>query len=202
MARKDLSAGTLTAPLPPVLVTVGEGEDENVLTVAWTGIVSTKPPRTYVSVRPERHSYEILKRHREFTVNLPTEEMARVVDHVGIFTGAKENKFEKCGLTRLPGKEVGCPTIAECPLALECRVVDILPQGSHDMFLADIVNVSVDESIIDAKGKIRLEKAHLLAYAHGEYFALGRRLGAFGFSAAKKHPKGGAHNGKQSGKRG
>lgn len=188
MARKNLNAGTLTAPLPAVLVTVGDaqGEDENVLTVAWTGILSTKPPRTYISVRPTRHSYAALKRLGEFTVNLPCADMVRTVDFAGIYTGAKVDKFTACSLTRLPGQCVRTPTIAQCPLALECRVHRILPMGSHDVFIADIVNISCDESILDGAGKIRLDRAGLLAYAHGEYFALGKKLGTFGFCATRR----------------
>ena len=192
--RKYLAAGALTAPLPPALVTVGEGEDENVLTVAWTGILATQPPKTYISVRPSRHSYEILKKHGEFVLHLASAEMAKAVDYAGIYTGAKVNKFEKCGFTRVKSECVGAPTVAECPVALECRVTEIRPLGSHEMFMADIVAVTVDDSLLSADGKLHLERAGLLAYAHGDYFALGRRVGSFGFSAVKhkknKKPRG------------
>ncbi len=199
MGRIELKGGALTAPLPPALVTVGEGERANVLTVAWTGILATVPPRTYISVRPRRHSYALLTEGREFTVNLAPASLARAVDYCGTYTGAKVNKFEKCAFTRVPSLTVAPPTIAQCPIALECRVAEILPMGSHDVFIADILRVTVDESLIDAAGKLHVERADLLAYAHGEYYALGRRLGAFGFSAAKrKKPKktGGARGGK------
>ncbi len=189
-ARKGFAAGTLTAPLPPALVTVGEGEEANVLTVAWTGILASTPPKTYISVRPSRHSYEILKRQGEFVIHLPSADMAKQVDYAGIFTGAKVNKFEKCGFETVASETVAPPTIAACPLALECRVCEVIPMGSHDVFMADITRITCHESLLDAAGKIHMEKANLLAYAHGEYFSLGKRVGKFGFSAAKKkkHP--------------
>lgn len=186
MSRKHFKGGTLTAPLPPVLVTVGEGEKANVLTVAWTGILASDPPKTYVSIRPSRHSYALLKEGGEFVINLPSDTLAKAVDCAGIFTGAKTDKFKKCGFTKEESRTVAPPTIAECPVALECRVTEVRPMGTHDVFIADILDVSCDERLLDEKGKIHMERAHLLAYAHGEYFALGRRLGAFGFSATKK----------------
>ena len=193
IGRKFLAPGTLTAPLPPALVTVGEGEEANVLTVAWTGILASTPPKTYISVRPSRHSHGLLQRKGEFVIHLPSADMARAVDYAGIFTGAKVNKFEKCGFTAVESETVAPPTIAECPLSLECRVCEVVPMGSHDVFVADILRIGCREDLIDEKGKIRMDKANLLAYAHGEYFALGKRVGAFGFSAAKKKkqpPKG------------
>ena len=189
MARKSFKAGALTAPLPPVMVTVGDMENANIITIGWTGILSTIPPRTYISVRPERYSYKILKEKREFVINLTTAKQAREVDYVGIYTGAKVDKFKECGFTKLESKEVSAPTIAECPFALECRVIEIIPMGTHDVFIADIVSVSSDESIIDTEGKIRFDNAGLLAYAHGEYFALGEKVGKFGFSTKKPSSK-------------
>ena len=185
MARKSFKAGALTAPLPPVMVTVGDMENANVLTIGWTGILSTIPPRTYVSIRPQRHSYKLLKATGEFVINLTTSDQARVVDYVGIYTGAKVDKFKECGLTKVESKEVAAPTIKECPLALECRVIEVIPMGTHDVFIADIVSVSCDESILDESGKIRFDNAGLLAYAHGEYYALGEKVGKFGFSTKK-----------------
>ena len=191
MAKLHWPGGALTAPVPPALVTVGSLEegDANVLTVAWTGIVNTVPPKTYVSIRPKRHSYEILKKHMEFTVNLPTAALVRSVDSCGVYTGAKMNKFERFGLTPEAGSTVKAPVIAECPLSLECRVTDVIPLGSHDMFLADVVAVDVDESLVDESGKLRLDRAGLLAFAHGEYFTLGDKLGTFGYSVRKKKKK-------------
>lgn len=190
MGRKSLKPGTLTAPLPPVLVTVGEGDAANIITIGWTGILATHPARTYVSIRPERHSYSLLRRHGEFVVNLATVEMARKVDYCGIYTGAKVNKFKECGLTPVASKEVAVPSIAECPLSLECRVVEVIPMGTHDVFIADIVGVSCDEAMLDDMGRLCYDKVNLLAYAHGEYFALGEKVGRFGFSTDKKKPAG------------
>ena len=186
MARRNIGTGVLTAPLPPVMVTVKSGERVNILTIGWTGILSTHPPRTYISVRPCRYSYELLKESGEFVINLTKASQAKIVDYVGIYTGKKVDKFRVTGLTAVPSKEVGAPTIAECPLALECRVCEVIPMGTHDVFVADIVSVSADEEIIDEEGKLRLDKADLLAYAHGEYFALGEKLGSFGFSTKKE----------------
>lgn len=186
MERKHLKAGALTAPIPPAIVTVGDMENANALTVAWTGILATVPPKTYVSIRPSRHSYGILKERGEFVINLPSEELARAVDFIGIYTGAKVDKLAKCALTKKESKEVCAPTIAECPIALECRVTEVVPMGSHDCFIADIVSVSCHEELLDKEGKIHFERARLLAYAHGEYYSLGKRLGKFGFSATKK----------------
>ncbi len=184
--RRSLSPGALTAPLPPAMVTVGTLEEANVLTVAWTGILATVPPKTYISVRPSRHSYKILKEQGEFVINLASADMARTVDFVGIYTGAKMDKFEKCALTKRKSEKVAPPTIDECPIALECRVTDVLPMGSHDVFIADIVSVSCKEELISEEGKIHFENADLLAYAHGEYYTLGERVGRFGFSTDKK----------------
>ena len=186
MKRVELKGGALTAPLPPALVTVGEGEEANVLTVAWTGILATVPPKTYISVRPRRHSYALLQKTREFVIHLPPASLARAVDFCGMYTGAKMDKFERCSLTRIPSLAVGAPTIAECPIAIECRVTEIVPMGSHDVFFADILRVSADERLFDPTGKLCMEKADLLAYAHGEYYRLGARVGVFGFSARKK----------------
>lgn len=187
--RINLAPGALTAPLPPAIVTVGDMEYSNALTVAWTGIISTVPPRTYISVRPSRHSYGILKERGEFVINLPSAEMAREVDFIGIYTGKKMDKIERCGLTRVKSEKVLVPTIAECPLSLECRVFEILEMGSHNVFLADIVSISCREDIMNEDGRLMMERAGLLAYAHGEYFSLGEKLGKFGFSTDKESKK-------------
>lgn len=189
MARQNFKSGALLSPLPAVMVSSGDMEKSNILTVAWTGILSTNPPRAYISVRPQRHSYGIIKERGEFVINLTTAPLAKKTDYAGIYTGAKVDKFEKCNLTRVESKCVAAPTIAESPLALECRVFDVIESGTHHIFLADIVNVSVDEELLDENGKIRLDKANLLAYSHGEYFALGKKIGSFGYSATKKKKK-------------
>ena len=186
MKRVDLNPGTLLAPLPAVMVSVGDMENSNIITVAWTGILSTDPARAYISVRPSRHSHGLLRENGEFVINLTTEALAKKTDYVGIYTGKKVDKFEKCALTKLESKCVAPPTIAESPISLECRVFQVIESGTHDIFLADIVNVSCREELMDEKGRICLEKAKLITYSHGEYYALGRRIGKFGFSAAKK----------------
>ena len=186
MERIHLKSGTLLGPLPAVMVTVGDMENSNIITVAWTGILSSDPPRAYISVRPSRHSHSILKEKGEFVINLTTESLAKATDYSGIFTGAKVDKFEKCNLTRTPSEKVSAPTIAESPLSLECKVFEVIESGTHDIFMADIVSVSCREDIMDEGGRIRLDKAGLMAYSHGEYFALGKKLGKFGFSAVKK----------------
>ena len=161
-------------------------EECNILTIGWTGILSTHPARTYISVRPSRHSYKLLRDSGEFVIGLTSAKMARTVDYAGVYTGAKVDKISLLGLTKCESREVSAPTIAECPLSLECRVVEIIPMGSHDVFIADILSVSCDDSILDENGRICLDRANLLAYAHGEYFALGEKIGKFGFSTAKR----------------
>lgn len=187
MKRVDLNPGTLLAPLPAVMVSVGDMEKSNIITVAWTGILSSDPARAYISVRPSRYSHGLLREKGEFVINLTTEALAKKTDYVGIYTGKKVDKFKKCGLTKQESKCVAPPTIAESPLSLECRVFQVIESGTHDIFLADIVNVSCREELIDEKGKICLEKAKLITYSHGEYYSLGRRIGKFGFSATKKN---------------
>lgn len=189
MAKISWKGAALLAPVPPVMVTCGSGDSANIITVAWTGIINTHPPRLSISVRPSRHSYALIKESGEFAVNLTPASLARAADYCGTYTGAKVNKFARAGLHPEPAQEIGCPIIAECPLALECRVVDILPQGTHDLFLADIVAVDVDDSLIDGNGRLDLTRADLCTYAHGEYFALGRALGRIGFAATKKPRK-------------
>ncbi len=184
--RTILSAGTLLAPLPAVMVTCGTEEKPNILTVAWTGIINTKPPMTYISVRPSRHSYGIIKESGEFVINLTTSKLVRETDFCGMKSGRDMNKAEKCRLHFEKASAVAPPVIAESPVALECRVREIKPLGSHDMFIAKIVAVNADGRYIDSKGKINLQQAGLMAYSHGEYFSLGRKLGEFGFSAAKR----------------
>ena len=183
--RRSFSPGTLLSPLPPAMVTVGNYDNANILTIAWTGILASQPPKTYISVRPSRHSYKILKENPEFVINLPSVSLARETDYVGIYTGAKVDKWEKTGLTKAKSEKVDTPTIAECPIALECRVCEIIPMGSHDVFMADILSVSCREDIIDEAGKMHFDKADLLAYAHGEYYSLGEVVGRFGFSTDK-----------------
>ncbi|MEG2204525.1 MAG: flavin reductase family protein, partial [Oscillospiraceae bacterium] len=155
-------------------------------TVAWTGILNTQPPKTYISLRPQRHSYPIIKESGEFVLNLTTTALVRAVDFCGVRSGADTDKFALCSLTAEPSDQIGAPRIAQCPLSLECRVTQVIPLGTHDMFLADIVAIAVDEALIDPSGKLRLDRAGLLAYAHGSYYGLGKHLGDFGFSVRKR----------------
>lgn len=189
MAKVTWRGGALIAPVPPAMISCGTMEESNIITVAWTGILGTVPPKTYISVRPRRHSYNIIKEHREFVINLTTEALIHAADYCGMYTGAKVDKFTACNLTKEEVPDFSCPMIAEAPLSLACRVTDVIPMGSHDMFIADVVSVHVDESLIDESGKLRLEKAQLAAFAHGEYYGLGKKLGWFGFSAVKKKKK-------------
>ncbi len=186
MGKVKFRGGALLAPTPPVMVSCGTEEAANIITVAWCGITNTVPPKAYISVRPSRHSYGIIKEQGEFVLNLTPSSLVRAADYCGTYTGKKVDKFKKCNLTKLTVDEVKAPLIAEVPLSLCCRVTNVLPQGSHDMFLADIVAVYADEELLDDKGKLHMERAGLCAYAHGEYFALGKRIGSFGFSAKKK----------------
>lgn len=189
MAKKALKGGALLSPLPPTMVSCGDMENSNIITIGWTGILNTIPPKTYISVRPTRHSYNIIKEKGEFVINLTPAQLVKEADYCGIYTGKKVNKFEKCKLTKVKGTQVDCPMIEECPISIECKVTQIIPLGSHDMFMADIVAINVDEELFDKEGKMHFEKAGLIAYAHGEYYELGKKIGRFGFSTDKKKKK-------------
>ena len=197
MAKIKFRGGAMLAPTPPAMVSCGTMENANVITVAWCGILNTIPPKTYISVRPSRHSHAMIKESGEFVINLTPSSLVRAADYCGTYTGAKVDKFKKCNLTKVEVDEVAAPLIGEAPLSLCCRVTDVMPLGSHDMFMADIVAVYADDSLLDDKGKLHIDKAGLCAYAHGEYFALGKRVGTFGFSAKKKKPKGAPKQPKQ-----
>ncbi len=186
MSKIQWKGSTLLSPVPAVLVSCGKDETANMITIGWTGIVCSQPPKLYISVRPERYSYDIIKKDKEFCVNLTTTDMARATDFCGVRSGRDCDKFALTGLTKAQSCEVSCVSIAESPVTLECKVSDVIPLGSHDMFIADIVAVTADESIIDENGRLMLEKASLIAYAHGDYFALGKKLGDFGYSVRKK----------------
>ncbi len=186
MNKVSWKGGALLAPVPPVMVSCGSMQQPNIITVGWTGITNTIPPKTYISIRPERFSYHLLKETGVFVVNLTTESLVRAADFCGVRSGKDVNKWKETGLTPLAAPETGCPMIAESPLSLECQVTDVIPLGSHEMFLADILSVQVDPHLIDKAGRLCLDRAKLAAYAHGEYFALGEKLGSFGFSVQKK----------------
>lgn len=186
MSKKVWKAGTMLYPAPPVMVTCGTAEKPNVFTVAWTGIVNSEPPMTYVSVRPERYSYGLIKETGEFVINLTTADMLNAADFCGVKSGKDIDKFAETGLTAVSASAVSAPLLSESPLSLECRVKEVKSLGSHDMFLAEIVAVDVDESLLDESGRLQLEKARLAAFCHGRYYAVGAELGTFGFSVVKK----------------
>lgn len=186
MAKQIWKSGTMLYPLPAVLVSCAEGGRDNVFTAAWTGIACTAPAMTYVSVRPERYSYELIRRSGEFVINLVPSALARACDLCGVVSGRECDKFERAGLTREGMRDVACPGVAECPVQLECRVKQVLELGSHHMFLAEILCVHVEEGLLDESGKLELERAALVSYNHGGYYESGRKLGHFGFSIRKK----------------
>ena len=188
MEKISWRPGTMVYPVPAAIVTVGANPSEwNMLTIAWTGTICSDPAMLYISVRPTRHSYPLLVSQREFTLNLTTAEMARATDWVGVRSGASYDKWKQTGLTPLPGEKVSSPTIAQSPLSIECRVREIIPLGTHDMFIADVLNVRADSRWIDpSTGAFSLKEAGLLVFSHGAYYALGDLIGRFGFSVKKK----------------
>ena len=186
---KQLWKGTtLLAPLPAVMVSCGTIENPNIITIAWTGIVNTRPPMTYISVQPSRHSYGIIKEAGCFVINLVPEKLIAAMDTCGVRSGRELRKFEAMGLTPEPSSRIAAPGIAECPVSLECAVRRTIPLGSHEMFLAEIVAVAVEEAVLDGRGKLHLERMGLTAFAHGDYYTLGKPNGSFGFSVRKKRP--------------
>ena len=191
MAHQVWKPGTMIYPLPAVLVSCGGDENEyNLFTASWVGTICTDPAMCYVSIRPERFSHGIIKRNGAFVLNLTTERMARAVDWCGVRSGADFDKWKKSGLTPVPAPSVKAPYIKESPLCIECRVKEILPLGSHDMFMANVANVLADESFIDPDtNRFMLERAGLIAYSHGHYYSLGKELGRFGWSVMKKKKK-------------
>lgn len=188
MSRVSWKPGTLVYPMPAVLVSCGSVDGEkNLFTASWCGTLCTNPPIVYVSIRPERHSYDIIKREGTFALNLTTVAMARETDWCGVVSGRKFDKFEETGLAFEKGEVINAPLLLDSPLSLECKLREIIPLGSHDVFVADVVNVRASEQYIDPEtGGFDMERAGLLAYAHGEYFALGDFIGHFGWSISKK----------------
>ena len=188
MEKVAWQGGALIAPIPAVMVSVGDMEKSNIITVAWCGITNTVPPKTYISVRPSRHSFDIINETGEFVINLVPAALAKAADYCGIYTGKKVDKFEKCGFTKERATKVSAPLSGECPISIECKVTDEIPLGSHHMFLADIVAVNVEKRLLDGD-KLCINRAHLCAFAHGEYYKLGERIGKFGFSVKNKKNK-------------
>lgn len=188
MGKVSWKPGTMVYPAPAAIATVGASPaDWNMLTIAWTGTVCTNPAMLYISVRPSRFSYPLLLKYMEFTLNLTTVEMARATDWVGVRSGAEYDKWRETGLTPLPGEMVASPTIMESPLSIECRVKEVVHLGSHDMFIADVLNIRADEKWINASTEaLSLRDAGLLVYVHGKYYGLGDLIGHFGYSIRKK----------------
>lgn len=186
--KQDWKPGTLIYPLPAAMISCGSTEEEyNIITLSWLGTICTNPPMCYISVRPERHSYEIIKKNMEFVINITTQELAYATDWCGVKSGKDFNKFTDMGLTAAKASIVQAPIIEESPLNIECRVKEILSLGSHDMFIADVVNVKADEKYINPEtGKFSLEDANPIAYSHGQYYELGNKIGGFGWSVKKK----------------
>lgn len=186
MTKRVFKPGAMLAPVPAVMVSCGDENERNIITIAWTGIINSNPPITYISVRKERYSHGIIKETGEFVINLTTEKLAFAADFCGVKSGRDVDKFSAQNLTPCESNVVSCPSIAESPVNLECRVMEIKEFPTHDMFIAEIVSISVDEDIIDEKNRICLERAGLTAYSHGQYFALQRReIGRFGYSVMK-----------------
>lgn len=188
MAKINWRPGTMIYPLPAVIVTVGsEPEEWNPITIAWTGTICSDPAMCFISVRPERHSFPILMKNMEFTINLTTEEMAKATDWIGVRSGRDYDKWKETGLTPIPGVKVMSPTIEESPLSIECRVKKVMDLGTHHMFIADVLNVRADSKWIDEEtGRFCLDKSGVISYCHGNYFRLGEKIGKFGFSVQKK----------------
>lgn len=180
--------GTLIYPLPAVLISCGSTpEDYNLLTISWVGTICTNPPMCYISVRPERHSHDIIKKNMEFVINLTNEEMAFAADWCGVKSGRDYNKFEEMKLTPLKGELLNAPIIKESPLCIECKVKEIIPLGSHDMFIAEVINIQANNKYIDPITEtFDLAKAKLIAYSHGHYYKLGEEIGKFGWTVKKK----------------
>ncbi|MDD2464978.1 MAG: flavin reductase family protein [Desulfobulbus sp.] len=191
MAKVDWKPGTMIYPLPAVMVSLGETpEEQNIITIAWTGTICSDPPMCYISVRPERHSYAILERTREFVINLTTRPLAFATDWCGVRSGRNYQKFAEMGLTPGLASKVRAPIIEEAPINIECKVVEIKRLGTHDMFIAEVVNVKADELYIDAhSGAFDISKAEPLVFAHGGYYGMGEKIGKFGFSVQKKRRK-------------
>ncbi len=186
MSKQIWKAGTMVYPVPAVMVSCGDFDGEkNILTIAWTGTINTNPAMTYISVRPERYSYDIIKKSGEFVINLTTEELAFATDFCGVRSGRDVDKFKKLNLTPERASVVKCPVISESPINIECKVKDIVKLGSHDMFIAEVVAVLADEKYMDGSGRFNFEKSKPLCYSHGEYYGLGKYLGKFGYSVRK-----------------
>ena len=189
MGKVMWTPGTFIYPLPAVMVSCGTMDKSNIITVAWTGILNTNPAKVYISVRPSRYSYNIIKEQGEFIINLTTKNLARATDWCGVKTGAKVDKFKELKLHKEKANFVKCPMIKESPVSVECKVTEVKEFGSHHMFVADVLAINADEKYIDDKGAFDISKCDLIAYSNGHYYSLGKKLGRFGFSVRKKKNK-------------
>ena len=189
MGRNIWKAGTFEYPLPAVMVTCGDMQNSNIITVAWTGILNTNPAMVYISVRPTRYSYKLIKENNEFVINLTNKKLTYATDWCGVRTGAQYDKFKEMNLHKEKAQFVRCPLIKESPVAIECKVKDIVPLGSHDMFVAEVLSIDADEKYIDENGAFDISKCELIAHANGGYYPLGKKIGKFGFSVQKNKNK-------------
>ena len=186
MSKVQWKGGTFIYPIPAVMVSCGTMEESNIITVAWTGILNTNPAMCYISVRPERYSHNIIKENGEFAINLTTRQLAYATDWCGVKSGRDVDKFKEMKLTKERANIIKAPLIKECPVSVECKVKEIVPLGSHDMFVAEIVAIDADEKYIDKKGAFDISKCDLIAYANGGYYPLESKIGKFGYSVQKK----------------
>ncbi len=187
MSKTSFKPGNMIYPLPAVMVSCGDiNNRSNILTVAWTGTICTNPPMVYISVRPERYSYNIIKDSGEFVINLTNEQLIKATDFCGVRSGRDIDKWNECHLTKVKADTVKCPLIDEAPVNIECKVKEIKELGSHHMFIADVTAVHADDRYMDTNNSFHLNDSKLLAYSHGSYFELGRQLGTFGYSVRKK----------------
>ena len=186
MSKVMWKPGTFLYLLPAVMVSCGTMEKSNIITVAWTGILNTNPAKVYISVRPTRYSYNLIKENREFVINLTNKQLAKATDWCGVKTGAKVDKFKEMKLHKEKANFVKCPMIKESPVSVECRVTEIKELGSHHMFVADVLAINADEKYIDEKGAFDISKCDLIAYSNGHYYSLGKKIGKFGYSVQKR----------------
>ena len=189
MAKKVWKPGTFVYPIPAALVTSGDMENSNILTVAWTGILNTNPAIVYISVRPERYSYNLIKESKEFAINLTNKDLAYATDWCGVRSGSKYDKFKEMKLTKEKANFISAPLIKESPVSIECKVIEEKTYGSHTTFIAEVLSIDADEKYIDDKGAFDISKCELIAYANGGYYLLGKKIGKFGYSVEKKKTK-------------
>jgi len=189
MSKKVWKSGTFIYPIPAVLVTCGDMEKSNIITVAWTGIMNTNPAIVYISVRPERYSYNIIKEKKEFAINLTNKDLAFATDWCGVRSGAKFDKFKEMKLTKEKANFISAPLIKESPVSIECKVIEEKTYGSHTTFIAEVLSIDADEKYMDENGAFDISKCELIAYANGGYYELGKKIGKFGYSVEKKKTK-------------